>query len=160
VSAAVLTARSATSTCGGDRSVSSSSSFISSICADLTLIRQRRVYMRSYALTRLPERPAPMAVALRKDRSTRRVEWSASERSSGARNPGTQVLCTKLTKPPKPQCGAERAEQRLRGATRGLKDQGGQVYKRSNGAHHRKGCPRQKRLARSVRAPGRHPGLS
>jgi hypothetical protein len=101
-----------------------------------------------------------MAVAPRKYRSTRRAERSASERSDGARNPGTQVQCTKLTNPPKPQCGAERAEQRLRGATRGPKYQGRPVYKRSKGAHHQKGCPRQKRLARSVRAPGRQPGLS
>ena len=122
-----------------------------------TLIRKRRVYMCSHALTRLPERPAPMAAAPRKYRSTRRMERSASERSDGARNPGTQVLRTKLTKPPKHQCGAERAEQRLRGATRGPKDQGGQVYKRRNGAHHRKGCPRQQRY---FEAPGRHPGLS
>src|ERR1700754_3017518 len=99
-----------------------------------TLIRQRRVYTRSHALIRLPEHLALMAAAPRKYRSTRRTERSASECSDGARNPGTQVLRTKLTKLPKHQCRAERAEQRLRGATRGPKDQGGQVYKRRNGA--------------------------
>jgi hypothetical protein len=121
------------------------------------VICQRRIYTRSYALTRLPECLAPMAVAPRKDRSTRRVERSASEHSDSARNPGTQVQCTKLTNPPKPQCRVERAEQQLRGATRGQKDQGGQVYKWSKGTHHRKGCPRQQRY---FKAPGRHPGLS
>jgi hypothetical protein len=126
----------------------------------LPVIHQRCVYTCYHVLIRLPEHPALMAVALRKYRSTRWAERSASERSCDARNPRTQVLCTKLTKPPKPQCGAEQAEQRLRGATRGPKYQVGPLYKRSNGTHHRKGCPRHKRLARSVRAPGRHPGLS
>jgi hypothetical protein len=109
------------------------------------VIRQRCVYTCYHALIRLPEHPALIAMALRKYRSTRRVEQSASECSSDARNPEMQVLCTKLTKPPKPQCGVEWVEQWLCGATRGPKYQGRPLYKRSKGAHHQKGCPRQQR---------------